>query len=651
MRASIKLIVALLWYGVYLMRMLLELWKKRRNEEISLWVGLAFGGLYLASVIGIGVAAIHVQRKELSDQRLVDAKQWTYWLSHYLAQMQDQDPETINRELRAMAREEGVNYTAIVTSQGIIKNHSDPKQVGKPAAKLQFDDSMLSRVCTAREKDNPTQTVIVGRIISAKGKRNTDQLHVGLLVLRSSWKHSDLYFWTGYILLAVLGLYLLTYRIFRRSIQPLAVIRDRLMECKEPVAERLAALRLNDSFDQISSSWNELIEFVSQTQEQLRQSKVVSDVSAAMDGYRSERLSNILMQIPFGVMMVEGDETISFANRAAVGMLASAGETLDHTPTSSVLDESLLMILLSRQGNERSGQSAASRWVDHTFQKPHGEVTLRFWSIPSDVGWNEHIIFIQDITQMKEAERARDQFLYHVTHELRTPLTNIRAYAETLSQGVIEDEQTIRECYNVIMGETQRLNRLVEDILNVSQLEVGTARLNIGEVLIDELLRKVVQNSQGNADAKNIELLLNLPAKLPKVRGDRERLAVVINNLIGNAIKYTPENGQVDVRCIDENGRLKISVSDTGIGITPQDQEKIFEKFYRVDNEQVTKIPGTGLGLAIVKETIRLHGGSVFVESTPGKGTTFTIVLQTIPLDESGSGKSSPAENTSAEEL
>jgi len=264
-------------------------------------------------------------------------------------------------------------------------------------------------------------------------------------------------------------------------------------------------------------------------------------------------------------------------------------------------------------------------------------VTLRFWSTSGYAGSTELVLFVQDVTQAKESEQARDQFLYHVMHELRTPLTNIRAYAETLSQGVIDDEQTIRECYNVIMSETQRLNRLVEDILNVSQLEVGTARMDLAEVQLDKLLRSTVQDAQRSADTKNIDLLLNLPAKIPRLRGDKDRLKVVLTNLIGNAIKYTPDGGRVDVSCIEENERVRIAVTDNGIGIDPIDHDKIFDKFYRVDSEYVTEVPGTGLGLSIVKETVRVHGGSVLVTSTLGEGSTFTIVLPTLPLDESNS--------------
>jgi signal transduction histidine kinase len=389
-------------------------------------------------------------------------------------------------------------------------------------------------------------------------------------------------------------------------------------------------------------------------QDQLRQRKLLTDVTSAMDGYRSERLTGILMEIPFGILVVDGEENISFANRAACGMLAGqprpaasgdAAPGLEGKAVRSVLDETLCLSLLSPQsagraaGRAGTGSGQSSRWVDHTFERPLGSVTLRFWQAAGGAGparsTTDYILFVQDVTQAKEAEKARDQFLYHVTHELRTPLTNIRAYAETLSQGVIDDEQTIRECYNVIMSETRRLNQLVEDILNVSQMEVGSARIEVGEVLIDELIRKIVQDMQGNADGKQIDLVLSLPAKLPKVRGDRDRLAVVLTNIVGNAIKYAPQAGRVDVSCSAENERVRISVTDTGIGIASEDQEKIFEKFYRVEDSRVSKIPGTGLGLAIVKETVRLHGGAVFVDSTPDKGSTFTVVLPAIGLDQS----------------
>ena len=607
-----------------------------KGEVISPWVGLSLGGLYLAAVAGIGLAAVRVHRDALAQQRLTDARQLTYCLSRYLVNLQDKGAETVMAELRRTARDQGVAYCAVVSSEGVILAHSDSSKVGQSAEKLTWTDDSSSRIRSSAEPDAAGRTVVAARIISPSGGATDHELRLGLSPTDGAQNLSGLLLWAGYILLAVLCLYLLVYRFFRQSVLPLAVIRDRLLDFQEPVAERLNALRLNDSFDQVSTSWNRLIAFVGDMQEQLRKGQLTADVGNAMDGYRSERLTHILMEIPFGVLVIGADQTISFANRAASGMLSPEGNPLENTPAEAIFDEALRITLLSAEKHLRTGQAATRRWTDHTFEQPHGEVTFRFWSIPSERGDAEHIIFVQDVTQAKEAEHARDKFLYHVTHELRTPLTNIRAYAETLSQGVIDDEKTIRECYNVIMGETQRLNRLVEDILNVSQLEVGTARVDIRDLKLDVLLRTVVQDQQGSADGKNIDLALNLPAKTPQVRGDKDRLAVVFTNLIGNAIKYTPEGGRVDIRCAAEQSRVRIEVSDTGIGIRPEDQEKIFEKFYRVEDEQVSAVPGTGLGLAIAQETMRLHGGTILLTSTPGKGSTFTVTLATASDEDSG---------------
>lgn len=679
-------------------------WLLKNSEEISPWVGLAFGALYLAAIAAIGAAAIHVQQDDVAEQRVAGASRSAEWLARHLAHVRRESPEALAAEIRRAAREEGVAWCGLVSPEGVFAAHSDPDQAGKRAGALVAGDAAANGVQIAQDPARPAAKILIiklpasaalriaapagstarreerggmtgsavlpangsslsvqhcsqssGTRAGAPSAARSEELRVGLAPVTFAWSRSEILIWAGYVLPVVLGLYLACYRLLRRAVEPLAAIRRRLIGCPEPVAERLLALRLNDSFDQISSSWNGLIDFVGQMNEQLRHSKLSTDMSAAMDGFRSERLTNILMQLPFGVMVVDAQGSITFANRTATAMCGTAGESLEGCSAAEVLDESLRVSLLTGTGANKAGGAAPGRWTDYTFKRPHGDVTLRFWSLASEYGDGEHILFVQDITQAKEAERARDSFLYHVTHELRTPLTNIRAYAETLSQGVIDDEQTIRDCYNVIMSETQRLNRLVEDILNVSQLEVGSARLNLSEVPIDQLLRRVVQDMQGSADGKHLDLVLSLPAKAPRIRADRERLAVVLINLIGNAIKYTPEGGRVEIDCSPEtaspgNERIRINVTDTGIGIAPEHQEKIFEKFYRVNDEKVQGVPGTGLGLAIVKETVRMHGGGIFVNSTPGKGSTFTLVLPALPLDGSSGLGTTAGKGNSTEE-
>jgi signal transduction histidine kinase len=205
--------------------------------------------------------------------------------------------------------------------------------------------------------------------------------------------------------------------------------------------------------------------------------------------------------------------------------------------------------------------------------------SYRVWILPVQGARHngECLVIIRDVSQQLRAEKAREEFVAQVTHEFRTPLTNIRAYTETLSSGMFEDKQTINECYNVINKETRRLSRLIEDILSISQLEVGSIELQLDNVDLRTLLTESVRDVRGLADEKNIDVQLVLPAKLETIRGDRDKLAVVVNNLLGNAIKYTNAGGNVVVGCQTNADSVVITVKDNGIGITPEDQPRVFE--------------------------------------------------------------------------
>ncbi|MCH7841061.1 MAG: hypothetical protein IID38_12615 [Planctomycetes bacterium] len=237
----------------------------------------------------------------------------------------------------------------------------------------------------------------------------------------------------------------------------------------------------------------------------------------------------------------------------------------------------------------------------------------------------ECVVIVRDVSQQLRAERAREEFVSQVTHELRTPLTNIRAYAETLSSGMFDDPKVITECYNVITKETRRLSRLIEDILSVSQLEVGTIELAVDTVDLKTLLGEAVRDVRKLADDKNLDLQLILPAKLEPISGDRDKLAVVVNNLLGNAIKYTPSEGNVIVGCQLTNDAVVLTFKDNGIGIDKADHARVFEKFQRGNDPAVQNETGTGIGLYTAREIVRRHGGDISLISEKGQGSTFLV--------------------------
>lgn len=239
----------------------------------------------------------------------------------------------------------------------------------------------------------------------------------------------------------------------------------------------------------------------------------------------------------------------------------------------------------------------------------------------------ECLVIVRDVSQQMQAERAREEFVSHVTHELRTPLTNIRAYAETLSSGMFEDPKVMTECYNVITKETRRLSRLVEDILSVSQLEVGTIEITLDTVDLGVLLNECVRDIRGLADEKNLDLQLILPSKTETIMADRDKLAVVINNLLGNAIKYTPSDGTIIVGYQRTDSGVVMTFKDNGIGIDPDDQSRIFDKFQRGREPEVLNETGSGIGLYTSREIVRRHGGDIELISEKNEGSTFMVRL------------------------
>jgi two-component system phosphate regulon sensor histidine kinase PhoR len=237
------------------------------------------------------------------------------------------------------------------------------------------------------------------------------------------------------------------------------------------------------------------------------------------------------------------------------------------------------------------------------------------------------MIVIEDITQQRVADQSRHAFVAQATHELRTPLTNIRLYAEMALDEGKQDTAVVSNCLNVINQETFRLDRIVGDILAIAEIEAGTMSLQQDDVRLEELFLELRTDYAAQADEAKIKLLFNLPPKLPIIKGDREKIRLAIHNLLGNALKYTPAGGQVTVGAAIDRGRLVVDVTDTGIGMSEEDSQRVFEKFYRAKDPRVGQIKGSGLGLAIAREVIRLHGGDITVHSIPDKGSTFTLSL------------------------
>ncbi len=233
---------------------------------------------------------------------------------------------------------------------------------------------------------------------------------------------------------------------------------------------------------------------------------------------------------------------------------------------------------------------------------------------------------VRDVTHFREAEEIKSTFISVISHELKTPVAIIKGYASTLRREDAEwDRKTIRESLAVIEEESDRLTRLIDNLLDASRLQAGRLRLDKTDVRVDKLARAVVNKFRTQTDRHQLEL--DFPEEFPPVQGDPERLEQVLSNLVSNAIKYSPNGGRITVSGRFDDDYVYIAVTDEGIGIPPGEQERIFDRFYRVESALSRRTQGAGLGLYLARSVVEAHGGQIWVDSRPGQGSTFVFTL------------------------
>lgn len=242
--------------------------------------------------------------------------------------------------------------------------------------------------------------------------------------------------------------------------------------------------------------------------------------------------------------------------------------------------------------------------------------------------WKGVLLVFHDITELKKLEQIRKDFVANVSHELKTPVTSIKGFSETLLDGAMNNKETLEAFLSIILKESDRLQTLIQDLLDLSKIEQQGFQLAIQELNLHTILEEVITLLNGKAQAKNIRLELISKQQQVIVKGDVDRLKQVFINLIANAITYTPPEGDVKVILLEHGKNVRIHVKDSGVGIKKEEIPRIFERFYRVDRARSRNSGGTGLGLAIVKHLIEAHHGQISVRSELGEGSEFIIELK-----------------------
>jgi len=332
------------------------------------------------------------------------------------------------------------------------------------------------------------------------------------------------------------------------------------------------------------------------------------------------RSSAILGSMVEGVAVVAGDERILFCNHAFEQILelpdgSSQGRTL-----VEALRQADLIDLVRR---------ALPGAEEITGEVEVGTVRRRNFSVTAApvraAGANGAVLVLHDITELRRLERVRRDFIANVSHEFKTPLTAIQGFAETLLNGALDDRANRKRFVEIIREHARRLARLTDDLLKLSRIEAGRLELEIRPVPVETLVNACVETARLKAEAKGIEIHVELAKGMPAVRGDAVQLGEVLQNLLDNAVQYTPSGGRIEVISSPNGHNVTFTVADTGIGVPEADLERIFERFYRVDAARSGEAGGTGLGLSIARHIVEAHGGRIWVESAVGLGSRFSF--------------------------
>jgi len=436
------------------------------------------------------------------------------------------------------------------------------------------------------------------------------RLAISLVEVEQSINSLTVVLVVGLIILFVIAA-LISYRIALGLTRPLEKITQVAKRIKNMDYRARVEVQKNDEIGELGYAINAMADSLQIQMTRIRQNE--------------NHLQSVLSNMINGVVMMDSSGSILIMNERAEQILGISAAKL-----------------IGRHYREMKQQFELSQLIIEGFETRrhiHEEITfyypeerlLELNIVPIYQGNSSEfggiLLVLQDVSAIRRLERMRSEFVANVSHELKTPIAAVKGFAETLLGGAVKDEETTKAFLEIIYDESERLNRLIGDILELSKIESRRVPLILSPVDIKQFMTHTIALLEVSANRKHIDVNLSSPEEL-YMEGDEDRLRQIFVNLLSNAISYTPEGGKIFVSIsVTEQEMVRISIEDTGIGIPEKDLPRIFERFYRVDKARSRSSGGTGLGLSIVKHLVELHKGTITVQSTVGKGTTFILEL------------------------
>ncbi len=546
-------------------------------------------------------------------------------VSTYLSQ-QDSDQEDINNEIQRIldsSESPDILEMRVVDEKGIIRattNVNDRSSIGKKSIDSyidQYEDKNFAAV----DETTGDRVLINIRLVQSAG-----EVVVGTLYIRSDLEKQyqeisniAVIFVTA-TLLAIAIAIVVSVLIAHSITQPIGEMQEQALRIARGDYSHKVEINAKDELGQLAESFNQLAERIEETQE-------------AMEAERN-RLDSVLTHMTDGVVATDRRGKVITINEMALSLLSLKQE--------DAIGQSILTLFqLDEEYSLRSLlENTKEMLIERPSPVPHvQDLILRvdFSMIRRESGFISGLVAVlHDVTEQEKTEQERRDFVSNVSHELRTPLTSMRSYLEALEDGAWKDPEIAPHFLQVTLEETDRMIRMINDLLNLSKMDSGNAQMQMELVNFNNLVNFVLDrfDMMVTSQDKDYQIKREFTKRDLWLEIDTDRLIQVIDNIMNNAIKYSPDGGTITVRLIETHNHIILSITDEGMGIPRKDLNKIFDRFYRVDKARARQQGGTGLGLAISREVLKAHGGSIWVESRENQGSTFYVSLPYEPYEE-----------------
>ncbi|HAA9971116.1 TPA: two-component system histidine kinase PnpS [Listeria monocytogenes] len=586
-------------------------------KKLWLKIGLSFFILFFVVMVIVGIFSGELMKStylNMKENQLEDDAKILLQTTNMENLDLDKDAATIQKSLDPLGEDIDARITVIDSKGDVVADtKKDPQKLDNHMNRPEVTDILKkgeSVGISIRESDSLGYSMLYVAVPVKHQSKTDGVLRISISLesvdaaVAKLWGNLALIFGIALVIIAAISVF-----IARKITRPVREIIEVSTDLANHKYDSRIHGKISGELQDLSISVNTLAESLETQMFEIKQNE--------------QRLNAIVQNLVSGVMLINVDKQVIMTNRTMYQIL---GET-------EITGKPFYEVIKS---------FALSQLIEATFETKtiqQKEIILYFpremildASVSPILGENGEItgiiLLLHDITQIRHLENVRSEFVTNVSHELKTPVTALKGFAETLLDGAMYDEMLLKKFLTIIKEESDRLHRLIMDILALSRIEQNPVPENVELVEVDEVIEQSARTIFEMATEKNIQVII--PEKtIPSVtiETDRDKLQQILINLLSNAINYTPVDGKVEVKLIEQEAEVIIEVTDNGIGIPAKDIDRVFERFYRVDKARSRHSGGTGLGLSIVKHLVENCGGRIEVESQEEGGSTFRVTL------------------------